>query len=120
MEKKPTIIKKQDLILVAVVLIIAAALGCGYYFTHRAPAAVAEISVGGRVIETLDLGKDQDITIFSYNGGYNHLTVKDGQIWCDEATCPDKVCIQMGKQYLDGSLIVCLPNSFIVQIKEGR
>ncbi len=116
MEEKPRIIKKQDIILALALIIIAAAIAGGYYLTHREPARRAEVSVGGEVVATLDLDKDQDVTIFSYDGGHNHLTVENGQIWCDEATCPDKVCIEMGKQYLDGSLIVCLPNSFIVKI----
>ena len=46
----------------------------------------------------------------------NHLVVKEGQIWCDQASCPDKVCVHQGKQSLEGGTIVCLPNRMIVQI----
>lgn len=116
MEKKQKTLKRQDLILAAVLLVLAAVLGGEYYFTHRTPAVRAEVTVDGEVVETLDLSKDQEITIHGAGGGTNHLIIKDGEIWCSEASCPDLVCVHQGKQSLDGSLIVCLPNRMIVQI----
>lgn len=110
------LLKKQDLILIVAVLLIAAVSGGWYYFTHRTPAMRAEVTVDGKVVEVLDLSKDQEVTIEGPRGGTNHLIVKDGEIWCSEASCPDSVCIHQGKQSLDGSLIVCLPNLMIVQI----
>ncbi len=120
MKNKPDIIKKHDIILIVVLLITAAVLAGGYSLTHRSPGLYAEVSVGGKEVATLDLDKDQEVTVFGYNGGQNHLTVKDGQICCDHATCPDKVCVEMGRQYLEGAMIVCLPNSMIVQIKAEK
>jgi hypothetical protein len=117
-ENKTKLLKKQDLILIAVILVVAIAGGCWYYFSHQGPARIATVSVGGKQVETINLAKDQELTIDSYNGGSNHLTVKDGEIWCDDASCPDKVCEYQGKQSLDGSMIVCLPNSMIVVISE--
>lgn len=116
MEKNKKTLKRQDLILAAVLLLLAAVLGGGYYLTHRTPAVRAEVTVDGKLVETLDLSRDQEVTIQGARGGTNHLVVKDGEIWCSEATCPDRVCIHQGKQSLDGSLIVCLPNLMIVQI----
>lgn len=116
MEKKQKAWKRQDLILAVILLAAAAVLGGGYYLTHQTPAMRAEVTIDGVLVETLDLSKDQEVTIDGARDGTNHLIVKDGEIWCSEASCPDKVCVHQGKQSLDGSLIVCLPNLMIVRI----
>lgn len=116
MKDTTTPTKKHDLILVILLLALAALLGGWYYWTHRTPALRAEVTVDGDLVEVLDMSKDQEVTIQGPRGGTNHLIVRDGQIWCDDATCPDKVCIHQGKQSLDGGIIVCLPNYMIVQV----
>lgn len=108
--------KRRDLILVIILLALAAVLGGGYYLTHRTPALRAEVTIDGDLAEVLDLSKNQEVTIHSPNGGTNVLVVQNGEIWCSEASCPDKVCIHQGKQSMDGGIIVCLPNYMIVQV----
>lgn len=112
--------KRNDLILAVLLLVIALVGGGGYYLAHRAPALRAEVTVDGELVETLDLSEDQEITIRGANNGTNHLIVQNGAVWCDEASCPDKVCVNQGKQDRDGELIVCLPNRMIVKIVGGE
>ena len=57
-----------------------------------------------------------EVSVNGADGGFNRLIVRDGEVWCQEASCPDKVCIQQGKQKNAGSSIVCLPNRMIVTI----
>lgn len=109
-------VPKKDLFL-AVGLILVAGLWLilqSYFFSG--PAVRAEVSVDGEVVEVLDLSKDQELTVTGAGGGSNRLIVRDGQIWCQEATCPDKVCVRQGKQKEAGASIVCLPNRMIVTI----
>ena len=87
---------------------------------HKSPAEVVEISVDGNVVETLDLAKDQELTIDGASGGTNHLIIKDGEVWVSEATCPDKICVHQGKIHMDGEIIVCLPNKMTAQIKSVK
>ena len=108
--------KRNDFILALVILVIALIGGGGYYFAHRTPAIRAEVTVDGKLVETLDLSKNQEVTIHGAHGGTNHLIVRDGAVWCAEASCPDGVCVHQGKQDRDGGMIVCLPNLMIVQI----
>ena len=68
-DMKHTLFKKQDLILIAVVLAAAALLFLGTKLMHKSPAEVVEISVDGNVVETLDLAKDQELTIDGASGG---------------------------------------------------
>ena len=110
------LVQKRDLILAAAILLIAAAAVGINHFIRRAPAAIAQVSVDGIVVETLELSKDTEITVTSSNGGTNHLIVKDGEIWCSDASCPDKVCVHQGKKHLSSDTIVCLPNKMVVTI----
>lgn len=108
--------KKNDLWLMLVFLGLAAVLWIGYYVTHREPALRAEVTVDGKLVETLDLSKDQEVTIQGAKGGTNRLAVRDGMVWCEEATCPDQVCVRQGKQSKNGDIIVCLPSLMIVEV----
>ena len=119
-DMKHTLFKKQDLILIAVVLAAAALLFLGTKLMHKSPAEVVEISVDGNVVETLDLAKDQELTIDGASGGTNHLIIKDGEVWVSEATCPDKIFVHQGKIHMDGEIIVCLPNKMTAQIKSVK
>lgn len=107
---------KRDLILAAAILLIATALFGFNYISHKKPAVTAQITVDGKVVETLDLSRDTELTVTGANKGTNHLIVRDGEIWCSEASCPDKVCVHQGKKHLSSDTIVCLPNKMIVTI----
>lgn len=116
MKTNGKLLKKNDMILLAILLAIAVLAGAGYYLSHRTPALRAEVTVDGALVKTIDLSKDQEITICGARSGTNTLIVQNGEIWCEDASCPDHVCVHQGKQSMDGSLIVCLPNLMIVQV----
>lgn len=108
---------RNEIILAALLLLAALAM----FLWQRAsrsqtPPMRAQVSVDGEIRQIIDLSQDGEYTIESAGGGMNHLVVKEGQIWCDQASCPDKVCVHQGKQSLEGGTIVCLPNRMIVQI----
>lgn len=107
---------KKDLMLIAVILAVAAAGFGANYLLQKKPAAELEISVDGKVIHTLDLTTDTEVTIEGWNGGSNLLIIQDGTAWVEEATCPDKVCIHQGKVTLNRQMIVCLPNRMVATV----
>ncbi len=111
--------KRGDLILVAAVLIIAVISFAAISLMNRKPALYVEITVNGEVVETLDLNKDTVITISGYGYGENTLLIENGTVRCTYATCPDKVCIDMGVISQSGQMIVCLPNRMIATVKGG-
>ena len=119
-DTKQKLLKKQDMILIAVILAAAVLLFLGAKLMHKSPAEIVEVSVDGKVVETLDLAKDQELTIDGASGGTNHLIIKDGEVWVSEATCPDKICVHQGKIHMDGEIIVCLPNKMTAQIKSVK
>lgn len=108
---------RRDLLLVAVILAVA---GAGFLYNRsrqKEPAAYVEVSIDGKIVETLDLSKDTEMTVHGYNNGTNHLIIRGGEVWIDDASCPDKVCIHQGRISRNSDMIVCLPNLMIAQIR---
>ena len=76
-------------------------------------ASQAQIISGGKVVKTVNLRENQQLTIPSENGGENIITVCDGKIAVTEATCPDHYCMKRGF-CASGTDIVCLPNKLVI------
>lgn len=108
--------RKREILLIIIILAAAALLYLGTRIINAKPARQVEISVDGEVVHVLDLRKDTELTIKGYGGGTNHLVIKDGRIRADEASCPDKVCVNQGFIDRTGQSIVCLPNRMIARI----
>ena len=85
---------KWDVILVTAFLSISAISFIGYRIIHQAPAVTLEISSLGQVVETVDISKDGTYEIPNALGGFNTITVKDGQVSCTEASCSHNNCSQ--------------------------
>ena len=78
------------------------------------PSSHAEIISEGTVIRTVELSKDQNLTIVNSKGGTNVVTVQDGKIAVTAADCPDGYCKDRG--FCAGGLqIVCLPNKLEIR-----
>lgn len=107
-------IKKTDVILICLLLIIGVVILLVLNLKGK-EAGKAIVRVEGNVIETLDLKVDTNLEIES-KSGKNTLVIKDGQAWIADATCPDKLCEKMGKISRGGQSIVCLPNKVVVEI----
>ena len=72
-----------------------------------------EILSEGKVLYTLDLRVDQEITVTTDRGS-NTVTVRDGKVAVTDASCPDHYCMHRG--WCDGGAeIVCLPNRLVIR-----
>lgn len=72
-----------------------------------------EILSEGKVLYTLDLHVDQQVTVTT-DRGTNTITIRDGAVAVTEADCPDHYCMQRG--FCDrGAEIVCLPNKLVIR-----
>lgn len=76
-------------------------------------AAFAQVWSDGQLLYTLDLGKDQSLTV-NAQGGCNEITVRDGKIAVTQANCPDGYCMDRG-WCSGGTQIVCLPNRLVIR-----
>ena len=57
------------------------------------------------------------VIIDGYQGGFNHLVIKDGEAVLTEADCPDRRCTRMGPISEPGEWMVCLPHRVTVTIR---
>lgn len=78
-------------------------------------APVARIQVGSEVVETVSLESDREWTVAGRHGDVT-LRVEAGTIRVVEASCPQKICIAMGRKCCGGDLIACVPNALLVQV----
>ena len=75
-------------------------------------ASYVEIRSEGKLLYTLPLSVDQQLTVTSENGT-NVVTVRDGKVAVTEADCPDGYCMDRGF-CSGGAQIVCLPNRLVL------
>ena len=87
----------------------------GYFLlSGNQDAEAAQIISDGIILRTVNLNVDQELTVPATNGGYNIVTVRNGQIAVTEASCPDHYCMHRG--FLSGGTdIVCLPNKLVIR-----
>ena len=112
---------KRKIIWAAVLLIIALAGGLMYAYSALKPKSSSEVEImsDGKVLYTIDLTKETDrlITV-EYEGRKNVIAVENGDIYMQDADCPDHICINTGRLSRAGVPIVCLPNKLIIKYKD--
>ncbi len=98
--------------LIAVILVVCVGLSIWLLWPSQ-DAAYAEIWSDGKLLHTLPLSLDREVTIQT-DRGTNVVTVKDGKIAVTEADCPDHYCMDRG-YCAGGTQIVCLPNRLVIR-----
>ena len=98
-----------------------AAAGTLATLLHKNGGVIADISVDGELVRTVDLSavaEPYDITIQT-EYGTNVVHVAQGAISVIEADCPEQICVNQGP-ITDSLLpIVCLPHHLVIQIEES-
>ena len=78
------------------------------------------VSVDGVEQIAFSLDEDLEYEIEGYNGGTNLLMIKNGSAFLLNASCPDHLCVKMGKIRNVGQSVICLPNRVVIEIKGGK
>ena len=108
-----------DIILIIGLLVITMVIAMAVRFTKKTGKTVV-VSVDGVVKYTFPLDEDLEFKIEGYEGGTNYLVIKDGEAYLTEASCPDLLCVHMGKISSQGQSIICLPNRVVVEIRDDN
>lgn len=108
--------KKNDWILVAVILVLAGIGFIIYTSFGRQSAGLVKVIVDGELFGIYSLEKEHEIKI----NDTNRLIIKDGQADMIEADCPDQICVEHKSISKNKETIVCLPNKVIVEIVGGE
>ena len=100
--------KRTDLIIILVVLLSAAAISIPRFL--NSDKLTAEIYVGGKLEETIDLSTvEKEYTISPNSDPKVEITVGKGEIYFSHAECKDKLCVKSGKLTSGGETAACLP-----------
>lgn len=106
---------KNDIILISILL--AAGLAAIMILLISKPVGTTvSVRVDGKEIASFSLSENRELFIPG-KGGSNHLIIKGGYAYIDDASCPDGLCIGMGKINRAGQSIICLPNKVVVSIE---
>lgn len=108
--------KKNDWILVTVILVLAGVGFLIYTNLGRQTAGIVKVTVDGELFGIYSLEKEQEIKI----NDTNRMIIKDGQADMIEADCPDQICVDHKTISKNKETIVCLPNKVIIEIVGGE
>lgn len=106
-------IKKGDMVLVLVVMMLAAV--SFLMMAGRKTGDKVFITANGRVTE-YPLHQNRTISLEGQGNGYNIVVVEDGSVYMKQASCPDQICVHHKKINKDGETIICLPNAVYISV----
>lgn len=112
-------IKKNDLILIGVVILLGLAVILLINLT-KTEGSTLLVTVNGKDYKTLDLNKDTTFTVKGENGSVNTFIIKNGYVDMTDADCPDKLCVKSKDIHYNGETIVCLPNKVVLEVINGE
>ena len=106
--------QKGDILAIVLVLVLAVVTVFCFLPKADTTACEAQIYRDGQLLETLDLTRDQ---VLSVAGKYhNTVTVADGKVAITSSDCPGEDCVHSGAISAPGRSIVCLPNGVEVRV----
>lgn len=113
--------KKNDIILIVVILAIAAAIFALVQKnkTTEEPDWVV-VTIGSVEYARYPLNEDATYEIKAHDGETNILQIIDGTATMIEANCSDQICVYQKAISQNGEMIVCLPHQVIVQIESNE
>jgi hypothetical protein len=112
-------IKKNDLILIGIVIMLGLAVIIFMNATKSEGSKVV-ITIDGTVYDTLVLEENTSYTIKGDNGEWNTFEIKDGYVNMLDASCPDKLCVNHKDIHYNHETIVCLPNKVVLEVVDGE
>lgn len=115
--KKKSRFLRPDVLLIGGLILVFVVFALIYFFT-RDPGNTVVVRVEGNSDPAYVYRLSDEITtvIEGKDGGTNTLRISGGEAWVENASCPDKLCENMGKISRSGESIVCLPNEVVVEI----
>lgn len=114
--------KKNDLLLIGAILVLALAAYIGMSFFQGANTYNAEavVLIDGEEYGRFPLVVELEKRIELPDGSYNVLQIKDGKADVTEASCPDGICVSHKAVSKQNQSITCLPNKLVVEIRNGE
>ncbi len=110
---------RNDIILIAAILLIAA-IGSTVFILLQKDGTTVIVTVDKELYGKYSVFENKVVEIKSENGT-NVLTIKDGEAYISEASCPgfppEKRCSNQHPISKKGQSIICAPNKVVVSIE---
>ncbi len=112
---------RNDIILVAVILVIAAA-GLLFVNSTRQQGQYAVVKIDGEEFCSFSLEEsiEKELVTGDEKQFTNTLVIEEGQARISQANCPDKLCCQYRPVSRSGETIVCLPHRLVIEIRAEK
>lgn len=110
---------KRWLMLLAGLLAVGI-LGTLFVSLMRTEGAQVSITWRDGVPEVYPLSEDRTLLYEGANGEQNVVVIRDGQVFMQEASCPDQICVRHAPTSQTADPIVCLPNRLVVKILDPQ
>ena len=112
---------RNDIILVAVILLIAAA-GLLFVNLTKQEGSLVVVRIDGVQTQSYSLNENRTVEIITgkNNEFLNTLVIEDGKAYISQADCPDKICQEHKPVSYSGETIVCLPHKIVIEITDGQ
>lgn len=114
-------LKKGDYLILLVVLIVL--IVTGILISGNKQGNQVHVTVNG-VTETYSLFDEQRVTISNRKDSTkkdvnikNTIVIDKGQVYMENADCPDQVCVKHKPISKNGEMIICLPNEVFVEVE---
>lgn len=111
--------KKNDMILAAVVLALAGGLLLLQHGRAADRSGSVAVYQGKERLAAYPLTADKEVVLDGMDGGTNMLIICDGQAYIKAADCPDGLCMKQGSISRNGQSIICLPHQLVITIEDG-
>ena len=108
---------RNDIFLVAALLLLGGALALFLWLTRQAGGTVS-VQMDGKTVMELPLSEDTEL-VLGEGAHTNTLVIKGGKVQVVEASCPDRVCVRQGAVQYAGESIVCLPHRLVITVQGG-
>ena len=107
---------KVWLVIIAL-LLVAGIAGMVFVRSAREEGGQVLITWNNEIQGTYPLGEDRTLVYESENGQRNVVTIQDGMVFMEEASCPDQIGVRKAPTNQTADPIVCLPNSLVVEVQ---
>lgn len=116
-KEKKRIIKKGDVVILLVTVLLA---GAAFWLSMcQTQGDYVHVTVNGEVT-TYALAEDRRLTLKHDGTAYNTLVIQNGEVFMEEASCPDQICVHHKAISKNGESIICLPNEVYVEVESGK
>ncbi|MGI6421643.1 MAG: NusG domain II-containing protein [Syntrophomonadaceae bacterium] len=111
--------KKNDILLIAIIIVISLAALLVYNILGKAEQLKAVIVHDNQLIERIDLSKVEEPRTITVSGDYhNIIRVEKDRIRFEKSDCPEQICVHTGWLSKFGDIAVCMPNKTIIDIQK--